>query len=81
MPTMSNSHWLCPAGWPQMGDWMGMRSPIFHLKRSAVVRPTMAPVRVVSQAFRSASVRVNSGNMARKSSGTTGMVGKKFFGS
>jgi hypothetical protein len=50
MPTMSNSHRRLPSFWAQIGDMIGTLSPIFQWKRSAVLRPTMAPVRVASQA-------------------------------
>ena len=64
-----------------MGDMIGILSPIFQPKRLAVLRPTTAPVRVVSQAFIWSGGSWNSGNMAMNSSGTTGHCMKKFFGS
>ena len=81
MPTMSNSQSRLPSVFPQMEDWMGTLSPIFQWNRSAVLRPTMAPVRVSSHACFCSGARTNSGNMSRNSSGTTGIWGKKLLAS
>ena len=70
-----------PSACGQMVDWIGTLSPIFQWKRSAVRRPTIAPVRVASQAFIWSGGRIISGCIFRNFSGSTGFCMKKFFGS
>ena len=81
MPTMSNSQRKLPSFFAQIVDCIGTLSPIFQPNRSAVLRPTTAPVRVWSHACLAAAGRIISGCMSRNSSGTTGFCMKKFFGS
>ena len=59
-PSMVNSQ-VGPSRVRKMVPWSGIRSPTRHPKRSAVARPTMAPVRLRSHAPRSASVSTISG--------------------
>ena len=70
-----------PSFLDQIVAWIGIRSPTFQPNRSAVVSPTMAPVRVLRNASYSSGSSTYSGYMARNCSGSTGIWAKKFFGS
>ncbi len=67
---MSNTQFELPSVRGTLKDWMGIRSPIFQPKRSAIAAPTIAPVRVRSIASTAPGEVVISGkfpNIARTS--------------
>src|SRR5260370_17141383 len=76
MPRRLNSQ-LPPKG-PLL---IGMRSPTFQPKRSAVARPAMAPCRSARKARHSSSPIRNSGYIVRQLSTSIANWAKKFFSS
>ena len=62
-----------------MEDWIGTLSPIFQWKRFAVRRPTIAPVRVASQAFNCSGGRMISGCILRKFLRVNGILHEEIF--